>query len=184
MALGGGGPTSDLPAGPRGESPAKASVGLDSFGPNPTANLVGAEEGGSAWVGSSPLSAPRREGAGRGSGGFWCGTGPWGGAPRPLGPLSALPRRLVGELPLARGSDGSSGGRRATSDHLSLPHAEVRLQPRRLPLGYFGVDSGRPTRRGAVPYRGNFRQSTGLHLRGDERVHHHWVHATLEHRGP
>ncbi len=47
MALGGGGPTSDLLS-PWGESPAKASVGLNSFGPNPTANLVGAEEGGSA----------------------------------------------------------------------------------------------------------------------------------------
>src|SRR5215211_8140444 len=44
---GGGGPTQDLP-GPRGESPAIGGVGLDSFGPNPTANSVGAEEGGSS----------------------------------------------------------------------------------------------------------------------------------------
>src|SRR5688572_23515493 len=128
MALGGGGPTSDLP-GPRGESPAKASVGLNSFGPNPTANLVGAEEGGSAeWVGSHPLSAPR-EGAGRSSGGFWCATGPRVGAPRPLGPLPALPRWLVGELPLAGGIDGLDGGCRATGDRPSCPHAEVPLQP-------------------------------------------------------
>src|SRR5215210_6127355 len=47
VAPGGGGPTQDLP-GPRGESPAIGGVGLDSFGPNPTANSVGAEEGGSS----------------------------------------------------------------------------------------------------------------------------------------
>ena len=45
VAPGGGGPTSDL-TGPRGESPANAGVGLFSFGPNPTANPAGAEEGG------------------------------------------------------------------------------------------------------------------------------------------
>src|SRR3712207_8627367 len=37
-----------LPICPRGESPAIGGVGLDSFGPNPTANSVGAEEGGSS----------------------------------------------------------------------------------------------------------------------------------------
>src|SRR3954468_3174718 len=47
VAPGGGGPKKDLP-GPRGESPAIGGVGLDSFGPNPTANSVGAEEGGSS----------------------------------------------------------------------------------------------------------------------------------------
>src|SRR5215203_5605808 len=50
----GGGPTQDL-TGPRGESPAIASVGLDSFGPNPTANSVGAEEGGSSGARTTTL---------------------------------------------------------------------------------------------------------------------------------
>src|SRR5215211_3278847 len=45
---GGGGPkVADL-VGPWGES-LFSSVGLNSFGPNPTANLVGAEEGGGGW---------------------------------------------------------------------------------------------------------------------------------------
>src|SRR5829696_9297650 len=50
------------PQGPRGESPATsyqlalAGVGLFSFGPNPTANLVGAKEGGHS-ASSGPVSA-------------------------------------------------------------------------------------------------------------------------------
>src|SRR5919106_5801310 len=89
-----------------------------------------------------------REGASRGSGGFWCGTGPRGGAPRTPGPLPALPRRLVGELPPAGSGDGLDRGRRATGDLLSVPYAAVRLKPRRLPLRDAGLGSGRPTRRG------------------------------------
>jgi hypothetical protein len=46
-APGAGDPISDL-VGPWGES-LFSSVGLNSFGPNPTANLVGAEEGGGWW---------------------------------------------------------------------------------------------------------------------------------------
>ena len=42
---GGGGPIRTL-QGPRGELPGYPGVGLNSFGPNPTANPVGAEEGG------------------------------------------------------------------------------------------------------------------------------------------
>ena len=42
----GGRGTHKGPSRSRGESPAKASVGLISFGPNPAANLAGAEEGG------------------------------------------------------------------------------------------------------------------------------------------
>src|SRR5215208_6012767 len=45
---GGGGPKVSDPVGPWGES-LFSSVGLNSFGPNPTANLVGAEEGGGGW---------------------------------------------------------------------------------------------------------------------------------------
>jgi hypothetical protein len=50
--------------GPRGESPATsyqlalAGVGLFSFGPNPTANPVGANEGGSAVSGKPSLARP------------------------------------------------------------------------------------------------------------------------------
>src|ERR671919_465542 len=124
------------------------------------------------------------EGASRGSGGFWCGTGPRFSAPCPLSPLPTLPRRLVGELPPAGSGDGLDRGRRAKGDLLSFPHATVRLKPRRLPLRDAGLGSGRPTRRGAVLDRRHVRYSAGLDLRGDERVHYDWVHATLEHRGP
>src|SRR5215217_1669915 len=97
------------------------------------------------------------EGAGRGSGGFWCGTGPRVGTPRTPGPLPALPRRTMGELPPAGSGDGLDRGRRATGDLLSVPYAAVRLKPRRLPLRDAGLGSGRPTRRGTVPDRRHVR---------------------------
>jgi hypothetical protein len=96
------------------------------------------------------------EGASRGSGGFWRGTGPRYGAPLTPGPLPTLPRRIVGELPPAGRSDGLGGGLRATGDHFSLPHTEVRLKPRRLPLCDAGLGSGRPSRRGPFLIEGTF----------------------------
>ena len=53
------------PKGPRGESPGPPSVGLNSFGPNPTANLAGAKErghpapGGAVSIWQGPSRAAR-----------------------------------------------------------------------------------------------------------------------------
>jgi hypothetical protein len=96
--------------------------------------------------------------------------------------LSALWRRLVGELPPAGDGDGVGGECRAMGDRLSHPHAEVRIEPGRLPLRDARVDAGRPPGRGAVPDRGYLPQSPRLDLRGHERVYDDGGHAALGHR--
>src|SRR5215218_8969985 len=138
---GGGGPTQDLP-GPRGESPAIGGVGLDSFGPNPTANPVGAEEGGSSDARTTSLLGtdgvrhgarfPRRA---RGEGPALYQPPhrrrrrPSRGAPRVLRAQKLLPRRDRGNSQKAQSSPPLQGA----------PRARVRLRGTRSKTALLGA---------------------------------------------
>ena len=80
VAPGGGGPTSDYQVLGVNLQLMLAGVGLNSFGPNPTANPAGAEEGGRVAERRSSWSCACGGGPCRSSGGKTCGPGLWSGS--------------------------------------------------------------------------------------------------------